>query len=836
LNYIPTEQSGSSVAHRGRTVRKPKSSEARPDRAELEAIVAAIGKSTAMIEFSMDGTILNANSNFLNAIGYTLDEIKGKHHSVLVSEGDKRSLDYRQFWAKLNSGQYQSAEYKRVGKGGREVWIQASYNPIFDAKGKPFKVVKFASDVTSQKLNAADCAGQLAAISKSSAVIEFAMDGTILAANDRFLSLVGYRLDEIKGRHHSIFVDQACERSDEYHSFWEKLKLGEFQQAEYKRLGKGGREVWIQASDNPILDLKGRPFKVVKYATDVTSQKLIAADFAGQIAAISKSTAVIEFAIDGTILAANDQFLAAMGYGLDEIKGKHHSIFVDEAFSQSDEYRTFWQNLKSGRYQQAEFKRLGKGGREVWIQASYNPILDLNGKSCKVVKYAIDVTRQKLIDADYSGQIAAIGKSTAVIEFAMDGTILAANDQFLSAIGYRLDEIKGQPHGMLVDEAFKRGEEYREFWEKLRRGEYQRAEYKRVGKGGREVWIQASYNPILDLNGKPCKVVKYATDITDQVKSKIELQEKVSQILEVVKAASQGDLTKEITVGGSDSIGQMGEALAHLFKTLRRNIQQILQHAQSVGVSAKTLMDLSNQMAGNAAATAGKAKVVSHSSGEVSRNVSVLVAGGEEMVRSIRLIAQSSNESARVAKEAVVSAGHAKLTISELGESSSEIGKVIKAITSIAAQTNMLALNATIEAARAGQAGKGFAVVAHEVKELAKETARATEEIGRKIEAIQSSTKSAVLAIGQIDSVINQVDDISVSIASAIEEQTATTNEMGRNVNEAARGATDIAQSIAGVAQTAEDTTHAADDTRNAAEALAAMASQLHSLVSHFKI
>jgi methyl-accepting chemotaxis protein len=453
-----------------------------------------------------------------------------------------------------------------------------------------------------------------------------------------------------------------------------------------------------------------------------------------------------------------------------------------------------------------------------------------------VVKYAIDVTRQKLIDADYSGQIAAIGKSTAVIEFGMDGTILSANDQFLSAIGYRLDEIKGKPHGMLVDEGFKRSDEYREFWEKLRRGEYQRAQYKRVGKGGREVWIQASYNPILDLNGKPCKVVKYATDITDQVKSKIELQQKVWQILEAVKAASHGDLTREITVGGADSIGQMGEALAHLFKTQRDNIQQILQHAQSVGVSAKTLMNLSNQMAGNAAGTAGKAKVVSQSSGEVSRNLSVLVAGGEEMVRSIRLIAKSSCESARVAKEAVVSAGHAKLTISELGDSSSEIGKVIKAITSIAEQTNMLALNATIEAARAGQAGKGFAVVAHEVKELAKETARATEEIGRKIEAIQSSTKSAVLAIGQIDSVINQVDDISVSIASAIEEQTATTNEMGRNVNEAARGATDIAQSIAGVAQTAEDTTHAADDTRNAAEALAAMASQLHSLVSHFKI
>jgi methyl-accepting chemotaxis protein len=365
--------------------------------AKLQAALAqakAISKSQAVIEFSMDGTIVTANENFLKAMGYSLAEIQGKHHSMFVAPGTRDSAEYREFWARLNRGEFQAAQYKRIGKGGREIWIQASYNPMFDGRGKPVGVIKFATDITAQKIRNMEDAGRIAAMSRAQAVIEFNMDGTIVTANENFLKAMGYSLAEIQGKHHGMFVTPADRGSAAYREFWESLNRGNYQAAEYKRIGKGGKEVWILASYNPILNEAGKPFKVVKFATDVSEQKLKAADNEGQIAAIGKSQAVIEFNMDGTIRFANPNFLNAMGYSLPEIQGKHHSMFVEQDERNSPGYREFWQNLNRGQYQAAEYRRIAKGGREVWIQASYNPILDLNGKPFKVVKYATDITAQ----------------------------------------------------------------------------------------------------------------------------------------------------------------------------------------------------------------------------------------------------------------------------------------------------------------------------------------------------------------------------------------------------------------------------------------------------------
>jgi methyl-accepting chemotaxis protein len=243
-----------------------------------------------------------------------------------------------------------------------------------------------------------EVAGQLTAIGKSQAVIEFAMDGTIITANDKFLQSMGYSLDEVQGRHHSMFVEPAVQTSAEYAEFWAGLNRGEYSTGEYKRVGKNGREVWIQGSYNPIIDQQGKPFKVVKFATDVTEQKLKNADFESQLAAISKSHAVIEFEMDGTIITANEIFLNVMGYTLEEIQGRHHLMFVEPEMRESAEYKEFWAKLNRGEHAQAEYRRIGKGGKEIWIQGSYNPIFDLNGRPCKVVKYATDVTRRVTLE------------------------------------------------------------------------------------------------------------------------------------------------------------------------------------------------------------------------------------------------------------------------------------------------------------------------------------------------------------------------------------------------------------------------------------------------------
>ena len=512
-------------------------------------------------------------------------------------------------------------------------------------------------------------------------------------------------------------------------------------------------------------------------------------DLKGQAEAISKAQAVIEFDLDGTILFANDNFLAAMGYELDEIQGNHHQMFVDDAYAASAEYREFWAKLNRGEYETAEYKRYGKGGKEIWIQASYNPIFDESGKPYKVIKFATDVTASKLAAADTAGQIAAISKAQAVIEFNMDGTIRDANPNFLSTVGYSIEEIRGQHHRMFVDEAYGASEEYRDFWAKLRRGEHETAQYRRLGKGGKEIWIQASYNPIFDMDGNPFKVVKYATDITTDVEAK---------------------------------------------NTLRVTMERVVSISESLATSASQLTSVSETMAGAAEETSSQAGVVSNAATQVNRNVETVASSTEEMAASVREIAESASNAARVATEAVRVADSTNSTVTKLGESSQEIGHVTKVIASIAEQTNLLALNATIEAARAGDAGRGFAVVANEVKELAKETAKATEDIGRKIDAIRVDSEGAVTAIGEIGRIIAQINDIQGSIATSVEEQSTTTGEIGRNVTEAANGTRDIAQNIDNVAQAAEGTSQGAQETQTSAGELNRLAGELRELVDSY--
>ncbi|RXK12647.1 hypothetical protein CP965_08695 [Halarcobacter mediterraneus] len=353
------------------------------------------------------------------------------------------------------------------------------------------------------------------ALNENYAIISFRIDGTIKYANEKFLTLFGYKLNEIENKHHKILCDKNYAHSKEYDKFWQDLLEGNIQNEEFKRIKKNKDSVFIQASYKPLLDDEGKVFEILKFAQDITERKLQNLNYAGQIQAINKSQAVIEFSLDGKILTANDNFLEIFAFDLDEVVGKHHSIFVEDPYKNSMEYKNFWKKLNEGRFDSGEYLRIAKNGRRVWIQATYNPIFNIDNKLIKIVKFAQDITQDKLSSLYHTGQLEAINKSQSVIEFDMSGKILNANENFLKAMNYSLEEIKGKHHSIFVEDSYKNSMEYKSFWDKLNEGNFDTGKYLRLGKNGKKVWIQATYTPILDIDKKPIKVVKFAQDITE---------------------------------------------------------------------------------------------------------------------------------------------------------------------------------------------------------------------------------------------------------------------------------------------------------------------------------
>lgn len=615
--------------------------------------------------------------------------------------------------------------------------------------------------VNAAQKKAKETVAMLSALDKSQAVISFEADGTVIDANQNFLDTLGYTLEEIKGKHHSLFVDAEYEKSNDYKLFWQNLSNGEYQSGVFKRLGKNGKEAWIRASYNPLLDEDGKVYKVVKYATDITQTKLKEAYFEGQISAINKSQAVIEFEPDGTIVNANGNFLAAMEYQLDDIKGKHHSLFVEPDYANSDEYKEFWKKLAAGEFQGGEYKRITKNGKDIWIQATYNPVADLNGNVTKVVKFATDVTDEKLKNADYEGQIDAVSKSQAVIQFGIDGTIIDANDNFLNAVGYSLDEIQGKHHRIFVEPDYANSPEYQQFWQSLRDGVYQAAEYKRIGKGGKEIWIQASYNPIFDLNGKPFKVVKYATDLTE------------------AKAQKKRDM----------------EDLANSFQ---ERVQSIISTVASASTELSNTAQLMSESISTSNANAQDAVT---SAEETYQNVQAVAAASEEMSATIKEISsQTQNVNALITESSERVQG-ADEYATELQNASQQVRSVIQLISNISSQINLLALNATIESARAGEAGKGFAVVANEVRNLAGQTDKSIQDIEKVINNMSRASEGVVTALSGIRESVDQILASGAGVASAVEEQSAVVSDIAQNMNVATHKTESVKENITSVSK-----------------------------------
>ena len=579
-----------------------------------EGLLSAISRAQAVVEFDLGGNVLTANRNFLDISGYKLDEVVGQHHRMFCTPEHARSAEYAQFWENLGNGQHQGGAFKRLAKGGKEIWIQATYNPIMDLRGRPTRIVKYAMDVTAQRLAAAEAEGKVQAIGRYRGVVEYDLSGKILFVNDHFAKMLGYRAEDLIGCSHQDTAHPGCHIHADYRQFWYRLGRGEAEVSDFLRKDKDGNQRWVLSSFNPILDLDGKPWKVVEYATDVTEAKQATLEFEGKVDAISRATCVLETTLDGTILHANANYLKILGYSIEELRGKNERILVEPAIAQSENYRRSTEGLSQGEFLSGEFKRIAKDGREVWLRATINPILDLCGNPYKLVAYAMDVTDDKLKTLENENRLAAVERSQATIEFDLDGNILTANQNFLAVMGYSLREVVGQHHSMFCVPEYLKTVEYGDFWRRLNAGEAHSGRFHRIGKYGRDVHIQASYSPVYDLSGRPVRVIKHAYDITAQVEMEHRIATKSQEMQGMVK-----QLTDAITTisngarGASEVSGETQIAAKQGNEAIHNAIESIDLISRSSGQIAKIvtvigeLASQTNLLAFNAAIEAARA-------------------------------------------------------------------------------------------------------------------------------------------------------------------------------------------------------------------------------------
>lgn len=532
------------------------------------------------------------------------------------------------------------------------------------------------------------------------------------------------------------------------------------------------------------------------------------------LAAMSKSQAIIEFDMTGKILTANENFCKALGYELSEIVGQHHRIFVDPAEAASANYRQFWSELNAGRFDRRQYKRIAKGGKEVWIEASYNPV-SRGGKFYKVVNFATDITEQKLKSAEDAGKLDALSRSQAVIEFTPTGEILTANQNFLTVIGYQLAEIQGRHHSMFCDKAYVGSNDYQNFWARLSAGEFVADEFLRIGKGGKKVHIQASYNPILDMNGNVFKVVKFATDVTTRV-------DNVDLLAAALQSVAEGDLTQQLSTPFLPALEKLRTDFNVAASKLCSAMEAVSENASAIAAASQEIRSASDDLSRRTEQQAASVEETAAALEEITTTGSDSSQRAQEAGQLVRKTKDNAERSGLVVRQAVDAMG-------KIESSASEIANIIGVIDEIAFQTNLLALNAGVEAARAGDAGKGFAVVAQEVRELAQRSAKAAKEIKGLISASNGHVKSGVALVGEtgkvLEEIVGQVVHVDANVVAIVEAS-----------REQATGLKEINTAVNTIDQGTQQNAAMVEETSAAAHSLAKEAEALFQLLSQFKI
>ena len=573
-------------------------------------------------------------------------------------------------------------------------------------------------------------------------------------------------------------------------------------------------------------DAKGDYIGNVLEWRDVTAIKAReVADFDSrtQNESIARFQAMIEMDLDGNIIHANDTYLKLLEYQLPELLGKHSSMLLDPVDVKSPVYAENWKKLISGEYVTGRVKRIAKSGKEVWVQAYLSPIRDMSGKVIKVVNYAIDITEQSLREASNAGQLAAIDRAYSVIEFSMDGRVTSINENFENVVGYSKAELIGQYHSKLVDPAYANSQEYKQFWENLNKSLFDHGIYKRVGKGGKEIWLQASYNPICDVQGRPVKVFKVAIDVTQQHIAEIELAAAVAETDHIIEAAKDGDLSSRIPLAGkTGAIASLCDGVNALMDKLTEVIIQVHEAGETINTAAGEISSGNTDLSSRTEQQASSLEKTASSMEELASTV-------KQNAENAKQANQLASAASGVAVKGGEVVGQVVNTMSDINASAKKIEDIISVIDGIAFQTNILALNAAVEAARAGEQGRGFAVVAGEVRNLAQRSASAAKEIK---ELITDSVNKTAQGTAQVETAgktmqeivnsVQRVTDIMGEIAAASIEQSAGIDQ----VNNAITSMDEVTQQNAALVEQAAA----------AAESLVDQAMGLMDTVNAFKL
>lgn len=850
-------------------------SNSKNSKSDNDLVVEALNKSLAVIEFEPSGVILTANDNFLTVMGYRLEEVQGQHHAIFVADDESKSAEYQAFWQRLRAGEFISDEFKRVDKNGRNVWIQATYNPVLDANGNVIKVVKFASDITAQKNKAYEIAGQIEAIGKSQAVIEFELDGTIISANENFLNTLGYQLDEIVGKHHSMFVESTHAQSKEYQAFWQKLGCGEFDSGEYLRIAKDGSTVWIQASYNPIFDLTGKPYKVVKYASDITAQKqaevkslhdaqlsralqvcqanVMIADNNLEIVYVNEQVQRMLKAREGALKTVLPNFSVASLVG----------TCVDDFHKKPEHQRKLLAELQQPHKAQLRLAGLifsliatpwlGTDGERLGTIVEWEDITDevtraeqekLEAEENLRVRRALDRVATNTMIADASNDI--IYMNEAVLKMMQ----VAESDLRKDLPNFDSSQLMGQN----IDVFHKNPAHQRNMLAKLEKT------YKtEILVGGRTFGLIA--NPIFTPEKTRIGTVVEWTDRTAEVAIEQEMADLVS-------AAGNGELQTRVKEGdkkgfflrlaqGLNSLvsivdaavsdtATMLDALANGDLSIR--IEKDYQGSfnklkQDANATADKLTEVINRINTSATLVASGAEEISQGNADLSQrteeqasSLEETASSMEQMTSTVRQNADNAKVANQLAEETQSKAqlggevvNRAVTSMSAINESSKKIADIISVIDEIAFQTNLLALNAAVEAARAGEQGRGFAVVAGEVRNLAQRSAGAAKEIKELIRDSVGKVEDGTLLVNESGATLKE-------IVIAVQKVTEMISDIAQASEEQSSGIEQVNKAISQMDEMTQQNAALVEEASAAGESMAEQANDMRRLLNFFTI